>query len=38
LSPPNSTVTVTVTYRWLPEAYLIGPISLSCSSTRLMAN
>jgi hypothetical protein len=31
---PGNTVTVTVTYRWYPEAYLVGPINLTCSSTR----
>jgi Flp pilus assembly protein TadG len=36
MNPPSSTVTVTVTYQWFPEVYLIGPINLSCSSTRLM--
>ncbi|HEY1377270.1 MAG TPA: TadE/TadG family type IV pilus assembly protein [Gemmataceae bacterium] len=35
--PPASTVSVTVTYRWLPEVYLVGPITLSCTSTRVMA-
>jgi Flp pilus assembly protein TadG len=37
MTSPNSSVTVTVNYQWLPEAYLIGPIKLSCTSTRLMA-
>ncbi len=34
---PTSTVTVTVNFQWFPEAYLVGPINLSCTSTRLMA-
>ncbi len=37
MQPPASTVTVTVTYKWLPEVYLVGPIYLSCTSTRVMA-
>ena len=35
--PPNSSVTVTVTYQWIPEAYLVGPITLTSSSTAKMA-
>ena len=35
--PPNSTVTVTINYQWYPEGYLIGPITLSCTSTRVIA-
>ncbi len=26
-------VTVTITYKWMPEFYLIGPINLSSTST-----
>jgi len=29
----NNAVTVTVSYSWLPEAYLAGPITLSSTST-----
>jgi hypothetical protein len=35
--PTNNTVTVTVTYKWFPEAYLVGPITLSSSSTMPMS-
>jgi Flp pilus assembly protein TadG len=31
--PVQNTVTVTVTYSWLPELYLVGPITLTGSST-----
>jgi hypothetical protein len=34
--PPDSTVTVTVSYQWTPEAFLTGPIKLSSSSTVYM--
>jgi Flp pilus assembly protein TadG len=37
MTPPSSSVTVTVNYKWMPEVYLVGPINLSCSSTRIMA-
>lgn len=30
-------VTVTVTYQWVPEAYLGGPITLTSTSTMLMS-
>jgi Flp pilus assembly protein TadG len=30
-------VTVTVTYEWVPEAFLIGPITLSSTSTMAMS-
>jgi hypothetical protein len=30
-------VTVTVTYQWMPELYLIGPITLTSSSTMPMS-
>jgi hypothetical protein len=30
-------VTVTVTYQWLPEFYLVGPINLSSTSKAAMA-
>ncbi|WDI42133.1 TadE/TadG family type IV pilus assembly protein [Bremerella sp. P1] len=33
----QNTVTVTVTYTWLPEAYLAGPISLSSNATVAMS-
>lgn len=35
--PTNNTVTVTVNYNWFPEAYLIGPIVLSSTSTMPMS-
>jgi Flp pilus assembly protein TadG len=31
--PVANTVTVTVNYKWFPEAYFIGPITLSSTST-----
>jgi Flp pilus assembly protein TadG len=34
---PDSTVTVTVTYKWVPEAFLAGPITLSSTSTVYMS-
>ncbi|HTU93687.1 MAG TPA: TadE family protein [Gemmataceae bacterium] len=36
-TPTNNTVTVTVSYKWFPEAYLIGPIVLSSTSTMPMS-
>jgi Flp pilus assembly protein TadG len=33
----GNTVTVTVTYQWLPEAYLLGPITLRSTSVMPMA-
>jgi hypothetical protein len=33
----GNTVTVTVTYQWFPELYLVGPIVLTNSSTVPMA-
>src|SRR5262249_4784690 len=35
--PMNNTVTVTVTYQWFPEMYLVGPINLSGTTTVPMA-
>jgi Flp pilus assembly protein TadG len=35
--PPNSTVTVTVTYKWKPEVFLLGTFTLSSTSTMPMA-
>ncbi|RIK78612.1 MAG: hypothetical protein DCC68_15005 [Planctomycetota bacterium] len=32
----NNSVTVTVTYAWFPEAYLVGPFSLTSSATMPM--
>jgi hypothetical protein len=32
-----NTVTVTVTYRWLPEAYLAGPLTLTSHATMPMS-
>jgi Flp pilus assembly protein TadG len=37
LHPVANTVTVTVTYNWMPELYLIGPITITSSSTLPMA-
>ena len=34
--PIGNTVSVTVTYQWFPEAYLVGPITLSSTSTAQM--
>jgi Flp pilus assembly protein TadG len=31
--PTSNTVTVTVSYNWFPEAYLVGPITLRSTST-----
>jgi hypothetical protein len=33
LKPTGNTVTVTVSYNWFPEVYLVGPITLSSTST-----
>lgn len=35
--PTNNTVTVTVVYKWFPEAYLIGPLTMSSTSTLPMS-
>lgn len=35
-TPNGNTVSVTVTYQWFPEVYLIGPITLSSTSTAQM--
>lgn len=35
---PGSRVSVTVTYQWMPEAFLIGPINLSSTSTMPITN
>ena len=35
-TPHGNTVSVTVTYQWFPEVYLIGPYSLSSTSTAQM--
>ena len=35
--PVANTVTVKVTYTWLPEAYLIGPITLTSTSTMTLS-
>jgi len=32
-TPTGNTVTVTVRYNWFPEVYLVGPITLSSTST-----
>jgi Flp pilus assembly protein TadG len=31
--PTGNTVTVTINYKWFPEMYLVGPITLSSTST-----
>lgn len=35
---PGSTCTVTVTYQWLPECFLFGPINLTSTSTMPITN
>jgi Flp pilus assembly protein TadG len=35
--PTGNTVTVTVNYNWIPELYLVGPITLSSTSTMPMS-
>jgi Flp pilus assembly protein TadG len=35
--PTNNTVTVTVQYNWFPELYLVGPITMSSTSTMPMS-
>jgi Flp pilus assembly protein TadG len=35
---PGSTVTVTVTYQWFPDLYLVGPINLTSTSTMAITN
>ena len=35
-TPVGNTVTVTVTYRWIPELYLVGPFTLTSTSTAQM--
>ena len=35
--PVANTVTVTVRYVWVPEAYLVGPITLTSTSTMTMS-
>jgi len=35
--PTGNTVTVTVTYQWFPEMFLIGPYPLTSTSTTQMA-
>ena len=34
--PTGNTVTVTVTYQWIPEIYLAGPFTLTSTSTAQM--
>jgi Flp pilus assembly protein TadG len=36
-TPFGNTVTVTVTYQWFPEMYLVGPFALTSTSTAQMA-
>jgi Flp pilus assembly protein TadG len=35
--PPDATVSVTVSYQWFPEVYLVGPITVSSKSTMAMS-
>jgi Flp pilus assembly protein TadG len=35
---PGSQVTVTVSYQWFPEVYLVGPITLSSTSSMPITN
>lgn len=35
---PNSTVTVTISYQWFPELYLVGPYQMSSTSQMLITN
>jgi hypothetical protein len=35
--PVANTVTVTVNYKWFPEAYFVGPITLTSTSTLPMS-
>jgi Flp pilus assembly protein TadG len=35
---PGSRVSVTVSYRWMPELYLVGPITLTSTSTMAISN
>jgi Flp pilus assembly protein TadG len=35
-TPIGNTVTVTVTYQWFPEMYLVGPLTLTSTSTAQM--
>jgi Flp pilus assembly protein TadG len=35
---PGSRVTVKVSYQWIPEAYLIGPVTLTSTSSMIITN
>jgi Flp pilus assembly protein TadG len=35
---PKSTVTITVTYKWVPELYLVGPYYLRSTSSVVISN
>lgn len=35
---PGSKVTVKVTYQWIPEAYLVGPVTLTSTSSMIITN
>jgi hypothetical protein len=35
-TPIGNKVTVTVTYTWIPEMYLVGPYTLTSTSTAQM--
>jgi len=35
---PGSKVTVKVTYQWIPEGYLVGPVTLTSTSSMIITN
>jgi Flp pilus assembly protein TadG len=35
---PTSTVTVTITYQWFPELYLVGPYQMTSTSSMVISN
>jgi Flp pilus assembly protein TadG len=35
---PGSSVTVTITYQWFPELYLVGPLNLTSTSSMPITN
>jgi Flp pilus assembly protein TadG len=35
---PGSTVTVTISYQWFPEVYLVGPLTLTSTSSMPITN
>jgi hypothetical protein len=36
-NPVGNTVTVTVSYQWFPDLYVVGPINLTSTSTSQMS-